>query len=74
MAHELAGRLFSNGQETQAPVDKAYGLPVSVALQIGEALKKIDEGNRTEGIQLLKKLQEQHPESELLKNTLRLAE
>ena len=74
MAQELAGRLFSNGQEPKAHVDTAIGLPVSVALQIGEALKKIDEGNRTEGIQLLKKLQEQHPESELLKNTLRLAE
>lgn len=74
LAQELAGRLFFNGQNPKAHVDTAIGLPVSVALQIGEALKKIDEGNRTEGIQLLKKLQEQHPESELLKNTLRLAE
>lgn len=74
LAQELAGRLFFNGQKPKAHVDTAIGLPVSVALQIGEALKKIDEGNRTEGIQLLKKLQEQHPESELLKNTLRLAE
>jgi curli biogenesis system outer membrane secretion channel CsgG len=74
MAQELAGRLFSKGQETKASGDAAVGLPVSVALQIGEALKKIDEGNRTEGLQLLKTLQQEHPESELLKNTLRLAE
>jgi hypothetical protein len=74
LAEELAGRLFSKDQKTKIRGTDAVGLPVTVALQIGEALQKIDEGNREEGLKLLRKLQEEHPESEVLKNTIRLAE
>jgi len=74
MAEELAGRLFSKGQKKKARGADAVALPVTVAVQIGEALQKIDEGNRTEGLELLRKLQKEHPESEVLKNTIRLAE
>ena len=74
MAEELAGRLFSKGQKKKARGADSVSLPVAVAVQIGEALQKIDEGNRSEGLDQLRKLQKEHPESEVLKNTIRLAE
>ena len=73
MVEELAGRLFSTDKVMKVREAGAVALPVDVALQIGAALQKIDEGNRAEGLELLTKLQQEHPESEILKRAVLLA-
>jgi TolB-like protein len=73
LAEELAAKLLSKEQASTTPSKNREALPVDVALSIGKALQMIDEGNHSSGIELLAKLQEQHPESELLKNAIRTA-
>ncbi|MDB4723027.1 TIR domain-containing protein [Akkermansiaceae bacterium] len=74
LAEELAAKLLSKEQASTTPNKDREALPVDVALSIGKALQMIDDGNQSGGIELLNKLQEQHPESELLKNAIRMAE
>lgn len=73
LAEELAAKLLSKEQASTALNKDRQALPVDVALSIGKALQMIDEGNQSGGIKLLNKLQEQHPESKLLRNVIRMA-
>lgn len=74
IAEELAASLFNKQKLEIAEAALSTQLPVEVAIKVGEALQKIDDGNASDGIIILNELLLKYPESEVIKNAIRSVE